>query len=69
MPIKAINELRRDQRILFAKLAICHNVTAMCGPVPWSVLFAEVDHKTFLGPVDIAMRQGPSGIIATHFRA
>ena len=36
----------------------------MCGPVPWSVLSAGVDHETFLGQVEIAMANGASGVIA-----
>ena len=33
----------------------------MCGPVPWSVLSAGVDHRHFLAQVEIAMA---SGVIA-----
>jgi tagatose 1,6-diphosphate aldolase len=36
----------------------------MCGPVPWSVLSAGVDHETFLGQVEIAMANGAAGVIA-----
>jgi tagatose-1,6-bisphosphate aldolase len=42
----------------------CANVTAMAGPVPWSVLSAGVDHATFIGQVEIAMANGASGVIA-----
>lgn len=42
----------------------CANVTALCGPVPWAVLSAGVDHETFLGQVENAMRSGASGVIA-----
>ena len=42
----------------------CAAVTAMCGPVPWAVLSAGVDHDTFLGQVETAMRNGASGVIA-----
>jgi tagatose 1,6-diphosphate aldolase len=36
----------------------------MCGPVPWSVLSAGVDHETFMGQVEIAMANGAAGVIA-----
>ena len=42
----------------------CAAVTALCGPVPWSVLSAGVDHETFLGQVEIAMANGAAGVIA-----
>jgi tagatose 1,6-diphosphate aldolase len=42
----------------------CANITAMCGEVPWAVLSAGVDHDTFLGQVEIAMKNGASGVIA-----
>lgn len=44
--------------------AACAAVTALCGPVPWAVLSAGVDHATFLGQVDTAMTNGASGVIA-----
>jgi tagatose-1,6-bisphosphate aldolase len=44
--------------------AACAAITALCGPVPWAVLSAGVDHATFLGQVEIAMEQGASGVIA-----
>ncbi len=42
----------------------CAAVTRLCGDVPWAVLSAGVDHETFLEQVDIAMRNGASGVIA-----
>lgn len=42
----------------------CANVTKMAGAVPWAVLSAGVDHKTFLGQVEVAMANGASGVIA-----
>ena len=42
----------------------CAAVTALCGPVPWAVLSAGVDHETFIGQVETAMRNGASGVIA-----
>ena len=42
----------------------CARITAMCGPMPWSVLSAGVDHETFLGQIEIAMANGASGVIA-----
>ncbi len=42
----------------------CAAVTALCGTVPWAVLSAGVDHETFIGQVEIAMRNGASGVIA-----
>lgn len=44
--------------------ASCAEVSRLCGSVPWAVLSAGVDHETFLGQVDIAMRNGASGVIA-----
>ncbi|WP_131114204.1 tagatose-bisphosphate aldolase [Lichenihabitans psoromatis] len=44
--------------------AACANITAMCGDVPWAVLSAGVDHETFVGQVEIAIRNGASGVIA-----
>jgi tagatose-1,6-bisphosphate aldolase len=42
----------------------CANITAMCGPVPWAVLSAGVDHATFLRQVEVSMANGASGVIA-----
>ncbi|MBB3950769.1 tagatose-bisphosphate aldolase [Aureimonas jatrophae] len=42
----------------------CAAVTRLCGDVPWAVLSAGVDHATFLGQVESAMRNGASGVIA-----
>ena len=42
----------------------CAAVTALCRSVPWAVLSAGVDHETFIGQVEIAMRNGASGVIA-----
>ena len=42
----------------------CAAVTSMCGPVPWSVLSAGVDHETFIGQIEIAMANGAAGVIA-----
>ena len=42
----------------------CANVTRICADVPWAVLSAGVNHETFLGQVEIAMRNGASGVIA-----
>ena len=42
----------------------CAAVTALCGSVPWAVLSAGVDHETFIGQVEVAMRNGASGVIA-----
>ena len=36
----------------------------MAGNVPWAVLSAGVNHETFIGQVEIAMRNGASGVIA-----
>jgi tagatose-1,6-bisphosphate aldolase len=42
----------------------CATVTRISGSVPWAVLSAGVDHTTFLGQVETAMRNGASGVIA-----
>ena len=42
----------------------CAAVTAICDHVPWAVLSAGVDHETFVGQVEVAMRNGASGVIA-----
>lgn len=42
----------------------CAAVTKMANGVPWAVLSAGVDHATFLGQVEAAMRNGASGVIA-----
>jgi len=42
----------------------CAAVTTLAGDVPWAVLSAGVDHATFLGQVEDAMRNGASGVIA-----
>jgi tagatose 1,6-diphosphate aldolase len=42
----------------------CAEVTRISGNVPWAVLSAGVDHATFLAQVEIAMRNGASGVIA-----
>lgn len=44
--------------------AACAAVTELCGDVPWAVLSAGVDHETFIGQVETAMRNGASGVIA-----
>ncbi|MFP1890502.1 tagatose-bisphosphate aldolase [Lonsdalea quercina] len=44
--------------------AACAAVTKTCGDVPWAVLSAGVDHETFLQQVDVALRNGASGVIA-----
>ncbi len=44
--------------------AACAKVTEICGDIPWAVLSAGVDHQTFLKQVDIALRNGASGVIA-----
>ena len=44
--------------------AACRAISDMAGDVPWAVLSAGVDHKTFLGQVETAMRNGASGVIA-----
>ena len=42
----------------------CAEVTRLCGPVPWAVLSAGVDHATFMGQVEISLANGASGVIA-----
>ena len=42
----------------------CARITSLAGDVPWAVLSAGVDHATFLDQVEIAMRNGASGVIA-----
>jgi tagatose 1,6-diphosphate aldolase len=42
----------------------CAAITRLAGDVPWAVLSAGVDHATFLDQVDIAIRNGASGVIA-----
>lgn len=42
----------------------CAEVTRISGDVPWAVLSAGVDHKTFLPQVETAMKNGASGVIA-----
>jgi tagatose-1,6-bisphosphate aldolase len=42
----------------------CAAVSRLAGDVPWAVLSAGVDHQTFLGQVEAAMRNGASGVIA-----
>ena len=42
----------------------CAAVSTLAGDVPWAVLSAGVDHETFLGQVETAMRHGASGVIA-----
>jgi tagatose 1,6-diphosphate aldolase len=42
----------------------CAAVSRLAGEVPWAVLSAGVDHATFLGQVETAMRNGASGVIA-----
>ena len=42
----------------------CARITNLAGEVPWAVLSAGVNHATFLGQVEIAMRNGASGVIA-----
>lgn len=44
--------------------ASCRAISDMAGDVPWAVLSAGVDHQTFLGQVETAMRNGASGVIA-----
>lgn len=44
--------------------AACAEVTKISGDVPWAVLSAGVDHATFLPQVEIAMKNGASGVIA-----
>ena len=42
----------------------CAAITKMAGIVPWSVLSAGVDHETFVGQIEIALKNGASGVIA-----
>ncbi|TIW37967.1 MAG: tagatose-bisphosphate aldolase, partial [Mesorhizobium sp.] len=42
----------------------CARISSMAGEVPWAVLSAGVNHATFLGQVEMAMRNGASGVIA-----
>jgi tagatose-1,6-bisphosphate aldolase len=42
----------------------CAEITRIAGDVPWAVLSAGVDHQTFLGQVEAAMKHGASGVIA-----
>lgn len=42
----------------------CAEITRLAGDVPWAVLSAGVDHQTFLGQVEAAMKNGASGVIA-----
>jgi sulfofructosephosphate aldolase len=42
----------------------CAEVTKLCGPVPWAVLSAGVDHAAFLPQVETAMANGAAGVIA-----
>ncbi len=42
----------------------CAAVTARCGPVPWTILSAGVDHARFLPQVETAMAAGAKGVIA-----
>lgn len=44
--------------------ASCAEVTRIAGDVPWAVLSAGVDHETFLGQVEAAMKNGACGVIA-----
>jgi len=44
--------------------AACAEITRISGNVPWAVLSAGVDHETFLGQVETAMKNGASGVIA-----
>lgn len=44
--------------------AACRAISDMAGNVPWAVLSAGVDHQTFLGQVETAMRNGAAGVIA-----
>ena len=44
--------------------ASCRAISDLAGGVPWAVLSAGVDHQTFLGQVEIAMKNGASGVIA-----
>jgi tagatose-1,6-bisphosphate aldolase len=42
----------------------CRDITELCDGAPWAVLSAGVDHETFLGQVETAMKNGASGVIA-----
>lgn len=42
----------------------CATVNRLAGDVPWAILSAGVGHEKFLGQVEIAMRNGASGVIA-----
>jgi tagatose-1,6-bisphosphate aldolase len=42
----------------------CAGVSRLAGEIPWAVLSAGVDQETFLKQVEIAMRNGASGVIA-----
>ena len=42
----------------------CAAISRLAGDVPWAVLSAGVDHETFLGQVETAMKNGASGVIA-----
>jgi tagatose-1,6-bisphosphate aldolase len=42
----------------------CAGVSRLTGEIPWAVLSAGVDQETFLKQVEIAMRNGASGVIA-----
>ena len=44
--------------------AACAEITRLSDGVPWAVLSAGVDHETFIEQVDIAVRNGASGVIA-----
>lgn len=44
--------------------AACAAVHEACAGVPWAVLSAGVDHKTFLGQLEVAMAHGCAGAIA-----
>lgn len=44
--------------------ASCRAISDIAGEVPWAVLSAGVNHETFLGQVEIAMKNGASGVIA-----
>lgn len=44
--------------------AACAEVTSAAAGVPWAVLSAGVDHGTFVGQVDTAVRHGAAGAMA-----
>jgi tagatose 1,6-diphosphate aldolase len=44
--------------------AACAAVHEACAGVPWAVLSAGVDHKAFLGQLEVAMSHGCAGAIA-----